>query len=506
LAATIGRRFPLSILGRASSQPIDAVRDALRQLESAGLVVRQSDDEYRFRHALIRDAAYQSQPRAGRQAAHLRVAAALHEHGGRFATIHPEVLAGHFAAGGDIRQAIGYWLTAGNLASRQGANREAIDHYRAGLALIERLPAGAERDRCEFDLQNGLGLALGAVEGYAAAAADLAHARALALCERLPGNQDIFRAVWGLWASASSRGGFPYASELAGRLQAMAEGSGDPIRRQQAEFALGNTCFWQGRFLEARRHLDAVLADYRPRQHADHVALCGEDVGVTAGAYLSWVLDALGLQAEAGVAEARALRRARQLRHPFSLAYALTFSALRACRRGDAETALAQADEILALAEAHGYELWRLGGRVASGWARALRGDPAGSEEVAACLSGLEAAMSGASLVVLGPLASAHARLGQHAAALAAIDEALRVGKRLGDHHLDGPLYCLQGEMLLSMAADDALSVGRAAEAYRKALAIGQSQQALPVVRKAEQALAQLGRRPDESSPTVRPG
>jgi tetratricopeptide (TPR) repeat protein len=114
--------------------------------------------------------------------------------------------------------------------------------------------------------------------------------------------------------------------------------------------------------------------------------------------------------------------------------------------------------------------------------------------------------MSGASLVVLGPLASAHARLGQHAAALAAIDEALRVGKRLGDHHLDGPLYCLQGEMLLSMAADDALSVGRAAEAYRKALAIGQSQQALPVVRKAEQALAQLGRRPDESSPTVRPG
>ena len=47
--------------------------------------------------------------------------------------------------------------------------------------------------------------------------------------------------------------------------------------------------------------------------------------------------------------------------------------------------------------------------------------------------------MSGASLVVLGPLASAHARLGQHAAALTAIDEALRMPpdeQRRRMHHL----------------------------------------------------------------------
>lgn len=495
LAATFGREFSFDLLRRTALCDEATLARWLRQLQEAGLLRDETMGVWHFRHALIRDAAYQSQTRAERETAHCRIAAALKTAG---TAVRPELLAQHWAAGGEIREALACWIAAGKLASRHSASQEAVMHFQSGLALLGALPAGAERVRLELDLQIGLGAAACAAQGYASAQGAAAYARAMALCSRHESDPQMFRSVWGLWASASSRAGYAGARELAGQLLRMAGQSGDPVQAQQAHFALADTLYWQGEFAAAREHLDRVAMLYRPVHHQSHIAGFGEDAGVTSGAYASWVLWFLGFPDQARQASAQALALARRLGHPFSLAYALTFAAILHCRLRQPEPALALARETLALADLHGFPLWQIGATLARGWALAMQNREEGVESLQQCVAATRAAMGGVTLVVLEPLVDACVVLGRFDAALNTHDEALAVSNALGDRHIEAELHRLKGESLLGLA--DA-NPAQAAACFRKALAVSRQQQAKSLELRAALSLARLrqkqGRRED---------
>jgi oligopeptide transport system substrate-binding protein len=93
--------------------------------------------EYLFKHALIQEAAYGTLPIERRRELH-RSAAEWLEH--RHATNLDEVaglLAGHWAATEDDDRAIAALLRAGDVARREHALDEAVDHYRTLLPLLE---------------------------------------------------------------------------------------------------------------------------------------------------------------------------------------------------------------------------------------------------------------------------------------------------------------------------------------------------------------------------------
>ena len=489
VAATIGRSFTLDLLSKVSPLGLPELQQSLHTLKQAELISVFGEGGYQFRHALVRDAAYQSQPRAIARATHYRIAALLEAEGGRFAESHPEILARHLSACGEYRQAIISWLKAGRLASEHSANREATLHFRAGLRLIDKLFAGPESLQLEFELQNSLGFSAIAVDGYASAEAQTALARALALCEQHEGSPDMFKAVWGLWASASSRVGYIQALELAHQLLRMAEHSRDVVQLQQAHFALGNTLFWQGEFMQARTHLECAISLYQPVHHASHIGQFGEDVYVTGNSYLSWVLEFLGDPGEAKRVSMEALAFARRIAHPFSLAYALTFAGMLNCRLRQPELALALANETLLIADRHGFQLWQIGGHVVHGWALALQSDAAGATEISQCVEATRTAMGGVTLVVLGPLADAQVNLGQFEAALGVIDEALSIGHALGDRHRDAELLCLKGESLLGISSGNAQ---QAAGCFQQALEISRQQQAKTLEQRGRKAIAAM--------------
>lgn len=493
LAATIGRSFSLDLLSQVSPLAPQAVMQALHALEAAGLVGTSDGVIYQFRHVLFREMAYQSQTRAGRKAAHLKIAQLLQACGGRDVGSRPELIARHLAAGGNYELAIVHWLRAGSQASQRAANAEAVMHYQAGLTLLDWVEDSPGKLQFEFDLLNGLGLAVSAMEGYASAEAAAAHARALALCERHAGSPDMFRALWGLWASASSRSGYELALDLARQLQRMAEEGDDPVHVQQACFALGNTQFWRGEFAEAKGHLETAITMHRATYHARHVADFGEDVRITAGAYLGWVLDFLGQPEPARRASAEAVALARRARHPFSLAYALTFAALLQCHLRRPDEALLLAEETRRLAESHGFHLWRIGAGIAAGWARVQQGDAAGVVDIRRCVEETRMAMGGVSLVVLAPLADALAGLGLHEEALATIEEALQTGEALGDHHVDAELLCLKGDALLAISEQNSPA---AVACISQAAAIASLQQAATLEIRARNSLAAARRLP----------
>lgn len=485
-AATIGRVFSGELLSRVSPLPAEIVEQHLAALVAANLIVPARSGQYQFRHALIRDAAYQSQPKVARQTAHRQVAEVLQ----RNLRVPPEVIASHYASSSEWGLAADFWLRAGNQASRHSANREAMLHFRAGLQLIEKLPANSARTQFEFDLQNGLGVAALAVEGYASAEAARAHQRAAFLCEAEPDGPGMYRALWGLWASASSRAGFNHALEMAQRMLRIAEQSGDTVQLQQAHFALGDTLFWQGRLVASRRHLEAALERYRPMHRARHLADFGEDLRVTAGAYLAWVLELAGQPEAARRAMADALAYARQIHHPFSLGYALTFAGVLHCRLHEPAQALAAADEVLSLAAIHDFPLWRIGGHVVRGWALAVSGNSDGFDEIRRSVDATRSVMSGVTLAVLDLLADAALSQGRYQEALDTIETALVMGRELGDHHVEAELLRLKGESLLGLTSKNAPD---ARECFRKALAVAREQSANGLLAPISEALSALG-------------
>lgn len=486
LAASIGRDFSFALLRQLAAMTESELLAQLRQLQDSALVQGDARTGFSFRHALMRDAAYQSQTRPEREAVHRQIASALEQAAG---PVRPELLAQHWAAGGDQACAAACWIAAGKLAGQHAASQEAVLHFKAGLALVAAMPPGAASEALELEMQIGLGAAACAAQGYASLDGERAYARAMELCQQSDTHPDQFAAVWGLWASASSRTGYPSAHALTQQLLRMAEHSADPVQLQQAHFAAGDTLYWQGEFALARQHLEQVQAGYQPQQHALHVAAFGEDAGVTSGAYLSWVLWFEGHADQARKASARSVALARQLEHPFSLGYALTFAAILHCRLRQPEAALVLAQETLDIATRHGFSLWQIGGLLSRGWALAMKNDPAGADMLQQCVQATRAAMGGVTLVVLEPLVDALVLLGQVEAAREVHAQAVEAGAALGDHHMDAELHRLLGECLWLSTRANALE---AQASFEQALRVSQHQGARALELRAATSLARL--------------
>ena len=495
LASVAGREFSFDLLRRISPFDDATLEQMLHQLQAAGLLQCAARGVFNFRHTLLRDAAYLSQTRAEREAAHRRIADALETAGSK---VRPELLAQHRAAGGEIRQAVACWIDAGKLASQHSASREALTHFKSGLTLLQSLAPGPERDHQELIIQIGLGSAATSAQGYASSEGAQAYARAMTLASRHESDPAMFPAIWGLWASASSRAGYAVALDLAQQLLRMASQSGDPVEKEQGHFAVANTLCWQGEFVTALEHLERTRELYHPSQQTRHIADFGEDAGVTSNSYTSWVLWFLGFPEQALKASAQALALARQIGHPFSLAYALIFAAILNCRLRRPEPSLALAQEALNLASRHGFPLWLIGATLARGWADTMQGQRQGVDSIQQCVEATREAMGGVTLVVLEPLVDACAVLGRFENALSVSSEAFALGDEIGDHHIEAELHRLKGESLLQLADGNE---GAAEACFYQALTVSRRQQAKSLELRAAMSLARLwhrkGRRDD---------
>jgi hypothetical protein len=94
-------------------------------------------------------------------------------------------LALHFTEGRAYPRALQYHQYAAENALRRGGYQEAVRHCEAGLALVPRLPASAERQRQELDLRLPLATAQAVVSGFAAADLEQNLTRAQDLSEEL---------------------------------------------------------------------------------------------------------------------------------------------------------------------------------------------------------------------------------------------------------------------------------------------------------------------------------
>src|SRR5262249_46726422 len=138
IGAAIGREFSYSLLRALVGHDETTLKDGLAQLEEAELVFccgEPPEAVYSFKHALVRDAAYESLLKSRRQKFQGKIARPLEESFPNVVGSERKIVARHFTEAGLVDSAINYWLRAGNLALSRSANAEAVKHLRQGIEL-----------------------------------------------------------------------------------------------------------------------------------------------------------------------------------------------------------------------------------------------------------------------------------------------------------------------------------------------------------------------------------
>jgi predicted ATPase len=139
-AAVVGKVFWTGALERMSSGELD-LAELLDSLEGRDLIRRESvsrlrgDQQFSFKHDLIRDAAYATLPRPQRRKRHEQVAAFLEETTSEIPAA-ASALALHWREAGENRRAGDYFVVAGDQAGRGWAKEEAVAFYQQALDLI----------------------------------------------------------------------------------------------------------------------------------------------------------------------------------------------------------------------------------------------------------------------------------------------------------------------------------------------------------------------------------
>jgi len=209
LAACIGRNFGLQLLSVVAGLDEVALRSALDQLVEAGLIHERGmppDITYEFKHALVRDAAYDSLLKSTRQLNHQRIAQTLEQDFKSLANTQPELVAQHYTEAGLAEPAVTWWQRAGEKSAKLDARLEAIQHLERGLELLSTLDRSEARARIEADMLMVLGNAIRVTEGNASERAEELFMRSRSICEWLGDRDREFPALWGMWSVAMARG------------------------------------------------------------------------------------------------------------------------------------------------------------------------------------------------------------------------------------------------------------------------------------------------------------
>ena len=331
---------------------------------------------YRFWHSLFQQYLYDSLDQVERAYLHQDVGEVLEALFGSQTQEVAAQLARHFEEAGIAGKAAGYRLQAGKRAHNLSAHQEAAGHLTKGLELVEHLPTGAERIQLELGLQTTLATTMTATHGYASPEVERAYARARELCRSLGDPPQVIPVLYGLCLFQMVRGELERAHEEGQRVLLLAQDAGDNAYVLGCKVQLGVSAFYMGRFGESRRHLEQAAAQYNPNQHADLAHRHGQDPGVTALSYLSWLQWVDGYPEQARETSQAALALAEQLNHPYSLGLAMAIAAKLHELLREWPECQAQAEATLRLADVGRFSIWQAMARMLRGTALVHQGHP----------------------------------------------------------------------------------------------------------------------------------
>jgi tetratricopeptide (TPR) repeat protein len=464
IAAVIGQQFSYALLETvAPASPAD-VATGIARLVDAGLAFPQSranEPSYSFKHALLRDVAYDNLLRGRRQQIHERVARALEERFPAVAEGEPELLAQHFAQAGLADPACTYYERAGDRAAARSNFAEAVAHFSGGLKQACQLAEGSDRSQRELSLLLKLGPPIAIIKGQTSTELEEVYERASRIGMTLNDQAGVFKATWGLWYSAIVGRNLTKARDRAQELVTLGQHSPDADLLLEAFHCRWSTAFFRGDVGTAFNDSREGVERYDRAQHSwMGPVFGGHDPGVCAYCVQAMTLCLSGTLGQVKTCFEQALSLADTLKHPHSLAHALQNAALAHQVAGDHEALERIAQRAIEIADKYNFPPQRAHAVILSGWARAVGQDSEKGLEL------MEAEYTRA--VTIGPLfryyaallAEARAKFGKVSDALTVLQWALDSVTEPGIGFFLPELHRLKGVCLLRLdsANEDAMN------------------------------------------------
>jgi tetratricopeptide (TPR) repeat protein len=482
IGAVIGGDFSYELLHAVYPIAEQDLQTALHDATDAELVyVRGIAPEatYQFKHALIRDAAYEALLKSRRREVHRLVALAINEKFPALKEEHPALLARHWTEAGETAPAIAEWSRAGAAAEARNAFTEAVESYRLALALLKMLPESPERELRELELTQSIVRPLLFTTGYSAPETIQAIEHAVMLAEKGGSLKQLVDLMLRRRDTYLAAGNYQAAAALAERALELALREGSPVSIGCAQGAQVHVRYWRGDHAGAEEHFIAGLKSF---EHPDFVRL-PEDAARVFGT-ASWNAWIMG----------RAVARERERRmmvlvktNPYGTAWSLLNAALLRNYLREYENAEALAAQALEYSKQHQFPGVAAASQFALGFARSqLRRTTEGIELIREGMAGwlgigIQLGMGG----IFARLAAALERQGAIVDALETVEEALRVNSEELAYRPE--IFRVRGEIQLKQAQHEL-----AESDFREAIALAQKTGAKAWELRATMSLARL--------------
>jgi class 3 adenylate cyclase/predicted ATPase len=269
IAAVIGRAFSYPLILAVAKMEDKSLQTALERLAEADILLVQGlppESEYRFKHALIQDAAYENLLKSHRQTLHRRTGEVLRDQFATTAAAEPELLAHHFTQARLTEAAAEWWGTAGQRSLARYALVEGVEQLKRALDQIATLPTTPALRREEIKLQvafaNALALTgdlVGGKEHYDRALAIYDPAEHRPITTR--SGRDVGVSLLSFRSSCVWQLGYPAASHNdAERAVKNARETGQVTTLMYALRFAGQCYCWRGNYAAAHAQVDELIA------------------------------------------------------------------------------------------------------------------------------------------------------------------------------------------------------------------------------------------------------
>jgi tetratricopeptide (TPR) repeat protein len=478
LAAAVGTNFNLDLLTEASDLEADTVVEAVDELWRRR-IMREFGDGYDFSHDMLREAAYAGVSPPKRWLLHRRIAQGLELLHADDTDAVAAQLAEQYARGGRGERALAYYRRAADVAAARFAHAEAIRLHREALSIIEAMPAGRGRDAHELAVLEAMAAPLNAQDGYSSPDLQQALERSIALAESLGRKDSTVTGLAALWTAQFVQGRTADSYQTATRTLSLVDPDSGLVGH--AHFAVGGAALSLGMPAEGLRHLELAA-----RTAGGAVSLSvgtRPDVHATAwAAHAHWLL---GHDDEALSAGQQAIKLAREIDNPWSLAVALAYGGVTRQMRRDVPELRDTVGELRELCSRYDFAYYREWALILDGWCRA---DGPGIGLAQQGIDNLRSQGSFARMPYwLSLLADLSERTGRPDAARATLDAALAMG------HSHQDVWWLPEVMRMRAAYDGEQA---AAARLRSAAQLASAHGSVALLRRCERDLRERGVRP----------
>lgn len=405
----------------------------------------------------------------------------------------------------NLRAAWRYWVAEGDLGQlgkfidslwllfdSRGWYHAMIDLTTDLLNVLTSTPSTPERAQQEIVLQTSLASALLATKGYLSDDVERAYTRALQLIEEQGEIPQLFPVLRGLSRYYGYRGEVEKAIRMGEYTLKIADQLNDADMKVVGHLTLGTNYSLYEDLTRGLEHFEQGIANYEPNRLSTKRFRFGTDPGVACYITSALTLLMLGFPDQALKRAVDTVRLARQLNHPFSMAYTLFHTGLIHLWTREFEQAEQFSHELNALAEEYDFQVWKAVGSCLHG--SALAGLGRGERGLEQISWGMDVYQELKSPPTFWPLlvlnqAQAYLHTGKAQEGLDRLDRILEsTGKSRGEVFIC-EIYRLKGDLLLDVSRENA---AEAEQYYQKAAELAQKQKARMLALRVATSLARL--------------